>query len=178
MLAEEGSTMKIAVGNEVRVHYHPPGPRQSFVEGVVSRVEVSTLRGRVFVVDATYEVILDREQPIKDGYQNYVLYERWEEFPGRIEVLSEAQQEPGRTPEHGQEPEGEQQPEHELEPTSPSGSEMAATLEPELELALRAPEPDSEPQLEAEPEPFQIEVEHPNIPERSNLITALFRKRR
>ena len=68
--------MKVAVGDAARVHYHPPGPRQSFVEGVVSRVEVSTLRGRVFVVDATYEVILDREQPIKDGYQNYVLYER------------------------------------------------------------------------------------------------------
>jgi hypothetical protein len=166
MLAEEGSTMKIAVGDEVRVHYHPPGPRQSFVEGVVSRVEVSTLRGRVFVVDATYEVILDREQPIKSGYQNYVLYERWEEFSGRIEVLSEAQQEPGRTPEHEQQPEGEQQPEHELEPTSQPGPEMAAT-----------PEPDSEPQLKAEPEPFQIEVEHQDTPERSNLITALFRKR-
>jgi hypothetical protein len=167
MLAEEGSTMKIAVGDEVRVHYHPPGPRQSFVEGVVSRVEVSTLRGRVFVVDATYDVILDREQPIKSGYQNYVLYERWEEFSGRIEVLSEAQQEPGRTPEHEQQPEGEQQPEHELEPTSQPGPEMAAT-----------PEPDSEPQLKAEPEPLQIEVEHQDTPERSNLITALFRKRR
>jgi hypothetical protein len=85
--------MKIAVGDEVRVHYHPPGPRQSFVEGVVSRVEVSTLCGRVFVVDATYEVILGHEQPIKKGYQNYVLYERWEEFPGRIEVLSESPKE-------------------------------------------------------------------------------------
>jgi hypothetical protein len=159
--------MKIAVGNEVRVHYHPPGPRQSFVEGVVSRVEVSTLRGRVFVVDATYEVILDREQPIKNGYQNYVLYERWEEFPGRIEVLSEAQQEPGRAPEQGSETEGEHQPERALEPTSQPGPEVEAT-----------PEPDSEPQLEAEPEPFQIEVEHQDTPERSNLIAALFRKRR
>ena len=159
--------MKIAVGDEVRVYYHPPGPRQSFVEGVVSRVEVSTLRGRVFVVDATYEVILDREQPIKDGYQNYVLYERWEEFPGRIEVLSEAPQEPGRAPEQGWEPEGEHQPEHELEPTSQPGPEVEAT-----------PEPDSEPQLKAEPEPLQIEVEHQDTPKRSNLITALFRKRR
>ena len=159
--------MKIAVGDAVRVHYHPPGPRQSFVEGVVSRVEVSTLRGRVFVVDATYEVILDREQPIKDGYQNYVLYERWEEFPGRIEVLSEAQQEPGRAPEQGWETEGEHQPEHELEPTSQPGPEVEAT-----------PEPDSEPQLKAEPEPLQIEVEHQDTPERSNLITALFGKRR
>ena len=159
--------MKIAVGDEVRVHYHPLGPRQSFVEGVVSRVEVSTLRGRVFVVDATYEVILDREQPIKSGYQNYVLYERWEEFPGRIEVLSEAQQEPARAPEHGREPEEEQQPEHDLEPTSQPGPEVEVT-----------PEPDSEPQLKAEPEPLQIEVEHQDTPERSNLITALFRKRR
>jgi hypothetical protein len=75
-LAGEGSTMKIAVGDEVRVHYHPPGPRQSFVEGVVSRVEVSTLRGRVFVVDATHEVVLDREQPIQNGYQNYVVWLR------------------------------------------------------------------------------------------------------
>jgi hypothetical protein len=170
--------MKIAVGDEVRVYYHPPGPRQSFVEGVVSRVEVSTLRGRAFVVDATYEVILDREQPIKNGYQNYVLYERWEEFPGRIEVLSEAQQEPGRTPEHGQEPEGEHQPEHELEPTSQPGPEVEVMLEPELELAPRAPEPDSEPQLKANPEPFQIEVEHQDVPERSNLSAALSRKRR
>jgi hypothetical protein len=178
MLAEEGSTMKIAVGDEVRVHYHPPGPRQSFVEGVVSRVEVSTLRGRVFVVDATYEVILDREQPIKDGYQNYVLYERWEEFSGRIEVLSEAQQEPGRALEHGQEPEGKHQPEYELEPTSQPGPEVEATLESELELAQRAAEPGSEPQLKAEPEPFQIEVKHQDTPERSNLITALFGKRR
>jgi hypothetical protein len=167
VIAEEGSTMKIAVGDEVRVHYHPPGPRQSFVEGVVSRVEVSTLRGRVFVVDATYEVILDREQPIKSGYQNYVLYERWEEFPGRIEVLSEAQQEPARAPVQGSETEGKHQPEYELEPTFQPGPEVEAT-----------PEPDSEPQLKAEPEPLQIEVEHQDTPERSNLITALFGKRR
>jgi hypothetical protein len=29
------------------------------------------------------------------------LYKRWEEFPGRIEVLSEAQQQPARAPEQG-----------------------------------------------------------------------------
>jgi hypothetical protein len=51
-------------------------------------------------------------------------------------------------------------------------------LEPELELAPRAPEPDSEPQLKANPEPFQIEVEHQDVPERSNLSAALSRKRR
>jgi hypothetical protein len=47
--------MKIAVGDEVRIHYHPPGSTKSFVEGVVSRVDVTTLRGRVFVVDVTYD---------------------------------------------------------------------------------------------------------------------------
>ena len=83
--------MTVKAGDKVRVQYHPPGRVRSFVEGVVRRTDVSTLRGRVFVVDVTSEVVLDREQPIKSGYQNYVLYDRWEEFPGRIEVLSEAE---------------------------------------------------------------------------------------
>ena len=86
----DASALRITEGDEVRVHYHPPGRVRSFVEGVVCRTEVSTLRGRVFVVDVSCEVVLDREQPVKPGYQNYVLYERWEEFPGRIEVLSDA----------------------------------------------------------------------------------------
>jgi hypothetical protein len=84
-------TVSIQAGDKVRVHYHPPGRVRSFVEGVVRRTEVATLRGRVFVVDVTSEVVLDREQPVKPGYQNYVLYERWEEFPGRIEILTEAE---------------------------------------------------------------------------------------
>jgi hypothetical protein len=84
------SVLRVQVGDEVRVHYHPPGQVRSFVEGVVRRTDVSTLRGRVFVVEVTSEVVLDREQLVKPGYQNYVLYERWEEFPGRIEVLSDA----------------------------------------------------------------------------------------
>jgi hypothetical protein len=88
----DGPALSIKAGDKVRVQYHPPGRVRSFVEGVVSRTDVSTLRGRVFVVDVTSEVVLDREQPVKSGYQNYVLYERWEEFPGRIEVLSEAEQ--------------------------------------------------------------------------------------
>jgi hypothetical protein len=86
------SVLRVQVGDEVRVHYHPPGQVRSFVEGVVRRTDVSTLRGRVFVVEVTSEVVLDREQLVKPGYQNYVLYERWEEFPGRIEVLSEVKQ--------------------------------------------------------------------------------------
>ena len=87
----DASALRVEVGDKVRVHYHPPGRVRSFVEGVVRRTEVSTLRGRVFVVEVTSEVVLDREQPVKRGYQNYVLYERWEEFPGRIETLTEAE---------------------------------------------------------------------------------------
>src|SRR5690242_4188275 len=97
----EEPAMRIAVGHEVRVHYHPPAAAMSFVEGVVSRVEVPTLRGRAFVLDPTYEVILDREQPIRSDYKNYILYERWEEFPGRIELLSASQ--PGSKAEAEQE---------------------------------------------------------------------------
>jgi hypothetical protein len=108
--------MKIDIGDEVRVHYHPPGPTKSFVEGVVSRTDVTTLRGRVFVLDVTYDVILDREQPIKPGYRNYVLYERWEDFPGRIEMLSQAEREPTPEPEPEADPEPAREPAPELEP--------------------------------------------------------------
>ena len=89
-MADE-SAVTVKAGDKVRVQYHPPGRVRSFVEGVVCRTDVSTLRGRVFVVDVTSEVVIDREQPVKPGYQNYVLYDRWEEFPGRIEVLTEAE---------------------------------------------------------------------------------------
>ena len=49
----EVSALRITEGDEVRVHYHPPGHVMSFVEGVISQTEVSTLRGRVFVVEVT-----------------------------------------------------------------------------------------------------------------------------
>jgi len=88
----DGPALSIKAGDKVRVQYHPPVRARSFVEGVVCRTDVSTLRGRVFVVDVTYEAALVREQPVEAGYQNYVLYERWEEFSGRIEVLTEAEQ--------------------------------------------------------------------------------------
>jgi hypothetical protein len=83
----ETLAMKIAVGDEVRVHFHPPGPMQSFSEGVVTRVDVTTREGRFFVVHVRHEVILDREHRIRPGFQDYVRYECWNDFPGRIEVL-------------------------------------------------------------------------------------------
>jgi hypothetical protein len=84
--------MKIAVGDEVRVHFHPPGSMKSFSEGVVKRVDVSTPGGRFFVVEVTHEVILDREHRIKSGFQDYVRYEGQNDFPGRVEKLSTTEQ--------------------------------------------------------------------------------------
>ncbi|MBM1171651.1 hypothetical protein [Microvirga arabica] len=84
--------MKIAVGDQVRVHFHPPGSMRSFCEGVVSRVDVTTREGRFFVVDVIHEVILDREHSIRRGFQDFVRYDCPSDFPGRIEVLSTAEQ--------------------------------------------------------------------------------------
>ncbi|MGF9763208.1 hypothetical protein AAII07_49530 [Microvirga sp. 0TCS3.31] len=71
---------EITVGDEVRVHFHPPYPMQNFCEGTVSRVDV------------THEVILDREHPIRRGFQDYVRYDSPNDFSGRIEVFSTAEQ--------------------------------------------------------------------------------------
>ena len=90
--------MKIAVGDEVRVHFHPPGPMQSFSEGVVTRVDVPSAEGRFFVVEVTHEVILAREHRIRPGFQDYVRYECRNDFPGRIEILSTTDQDVKREP--------------------------------------------------------------------------------
>lgn len=81
----------IAVGDEVRVHFHPPGPVTSFSEGVVRRVDVTTPEGRFFVLEVRHEVILDREHRIRPAFQDYIRYEGRNDFPGRIEVLSAEQ---------------------------------------------------------------------------------------
>ena len=122
-------TVSIKAGDEVRVHYHPPGQVMSFAEGVVSRVNVTTTRGPGFLIDITREVFLGREQPVKPGYEHYVLYEQLEDFPEKVEVLSQVQREPEGDPEHRSEADVEQQPETEIE---------------------GAPEPEPKPQTEAE----------------------------
>lgn len=145
----DGPALSIKAGDKVRVHYHPPGQVRSFVEGVVRRTDVSTLRGRVFVVDVTSEVVLDREQPVKPGYQNYVLYERWEEFPGRIEVLSE--------------PEG--------------VDEAHATTEPEREAFIEGEQDTKqEPTFhrDAEADESQAKVESHDSHRRGGLIASIF----
>jgi hypothetical protein len=84
----EGVTTEVAVGDRVRVHFHPPGSMTSFLEGVVRRVDVTTEAGRFFVVEVTHEVIIDQEHRVRPGFQDYVRYECLNDFPGRIEVLA------------------------------------------------------------------------------------------
>ncbi len=67
-------TTEVAVGDEVRVHFHPPRPMKSFFEGVVRRAELAGSQGRFFTVEVTYEVILDREHRIRPGFHDYVRY--------------------------------------------------------------------------------------------------------
>jgi hypothetical protein len=119
------SPLTIAVGDEVRVQYHPSGLRQSFAEGVVSWVEVTTLRGRGFLIDTTREVILGREHAVKSGQQNYVLYEHPDDFPNRIEVLSQDEQ-PAET-----EPEDVRPLEPEPQPSIDEPVEKNRPVEPE-----------------------------------------------
>jgi hypothetical protein len=86
---------EVAVGGKVRVHFHPPLPMQSFCEGIVSRVNMTSSEGRFFVMEVTHEVILDREHYIRPDFQDYVRYECQNDFPGRVEVLSTAVQDAG-----------------------------------------------------------------------------------
>jgi hypothetical protein len=78
---------EITVGDEVRVHFHPPYPMQNFCEVTVSRVDVTTREGRFFVVDVTHEVILDREHPIRRGFQDYVRYDSPNDFSDSSQIV-------------------------------------------------------------------------------------------
>ena len=90
--------VRIAVGDEVRVHFHPPGAMKSYCEGVVSRVDVTTPEGRFFVVEVRNEVILDQPHRIRPGFPDFVRYECQNDFPGRIELISTAGQDVERNP--------------------------------------------------------------------------------
>jgi hypothetical protein len=64
----EVNELAIAVGDDVRVHFHPPGSMRSFSEGVVRWVDVTTPQGRFFVVDVAHEVLLDREYRVRPDF--------------------------------------------------------------------------------------------------------------
>ena len=156
--------MKIEVGTEVRIHFHPPGEMRSFSEGVVSRVDVTTREGRFFVIDVMHEVILDREHPIRRGFQDFVRYDYPTDFPGRIEVLSTAKQ-TTETP-----------------PTAPKEQEVfdQRAKEPfSTELDVQSgPEIDQIPEAAIGSEETPVDVEPPLTHEEGGLLATLFRRKK
>jgi len=156
--------MKIAVGDEVRVHFHPPGSMQSFFEGVVARVDLKTPHGRFFVVDVRHEVILDRENRIRSGFKDFVRYECRNDFPSRIEILSTIDQdvraEPAPTPTAVEAPEAATRNTHEQS-------------EPQVDTCRGL-----EPPAEGEAKPFRVHLERQPAPQRSGLIAALLGRRK
>jgi hypothetical protein len=161
-------TQEIAVGDQVRVHFHPPGAWKSFSEGVVRRVDVTTQAGRFFVVEVTHEVILDREHRIRPGFLDYVRYECRNDFPGRIEVLATTEQD------------------METEPASllttaatPEVTTQEADEQPVLEAdACHNPEVELSVEPEADAEPHRVHLEHQPVRKQGVLIAALFGRKK
>jgi hypothetical protein len=158
--------MRIVVGDQVRVHFHPPYPMQSFCEGTVSRVDGSASDGRFFVVDVTYEVILDREHPIRRGFRDFVRYECPNDFPGRIEVLSTAEQATVSEP----------------VPTAPEAQEATdqgadEPLSAELDVHSE-PESEQTPGAETKSEQIPVDVEPQPANEQRGLLATLFGRKK
>lgn len=147
---------QIAVGDKVRVHFHPPGSIRSFCEGVVSRVDVTTREGRFFAMEVEHEVILDREHHIRPGFHDYVRYNCPNDFPGRIEVLSTAEQElksePAPDPMSVKpltEAEQKADEQHQVELEAPSNPEIVQA--PETATNFEPTQVDAEPQPARKP---------------------------
>ena len=166
----EGSAVRVMAGDEVRVHYHPPGQVTSFVEGVVSRVNVKTSRGPGFLIDITRDVFLGREQPVKKGYEHYVLYEQLEDFPEKVEVLSQVQRDPEGSTEHGAEAAIEQQPETEIKPA------LEPERKPMTEVEQKAEE-QTVPDTDGAADESQVELEHQDGQRRGGRIISFFGRR-
>jgi hypothetical protein len=164
----DGSVRRVKIGDEVRVHYHPPGPVISFVEGVVSQVNVTTSRGPGFLIDISRDVFLGREQPVRPGYEHYVLYDQWENFPEKVEVLSRAQRELEGHLEHRSEPDVAQRVEQ--EPVAETVPEPQPKPLPNAEQGTEEPVP----KLEAETDGSQGQVEHQDGQRRGGRIVSIF----
>ncbi len=158
--------VKIAVGDQVRVHLHPAGPWKSFAEGVVRRVDVTTPEGRFFVLEVEQEVLLDREHRIRHGFPDYIRYECPNDFPGRIEVLSTAEQTMAREP----------------LPTAPEAQEVIDQGEDEpvsAELDVHSgPEIEQIPEAETKSEETPVDVEPQPAIRQSGLLATLFRRKK
>ena len=158
---------EVAVGDQVRVHFHPPLPMKSFCDGVVSRVDVITPEGRSFVVEVTHEVILDREHRISPGFKDYVRCECRNDFPGRIEILSPTAQEVERKPAP------------DLMLVEPPETDREADEHHRVELEVPSgPAIERTPEAQTDPEPFQVQAGPQPDRKRRGLIAALFSRRR
>jgi hypothetical protein len=167
----EEAASRVRVGDKVRVQYHPPGQVMSFVEGVVSRVDVTTTRGPGFLIDISRDVFLGREQPVKPGYEHYVLYERLEDTPGQVEVLSLAQRETGGHRQLGSDEDAGQQPETQHEAASePEPKPLTDAEQDPVEMTLC--------DTHAEAGEPQVEGEHQDGQRRGARIISLFGRRR
>ena len=158
---------EIAVGDQVRVHFHPASPWKSFSEGVVRRVDVTTLAGRFFVLEVQNEVLLDQPHRIRPDFHDYVRYECRNDFPGRIEILSTAEQDVERNPTSdpmlGEPPE---EPKHEADEQRSGDVDVHSQAKTERV---------SEPETNSEPAP--VDVERQPVREQGGLLSALFGRR-
>ena len=167
----DGPAVAVKAGDKVRVQYHPPGQVMSFVEGVVSRVNVTTSRGPGFLIEITRDVFLGREQPVQKGYEHYVLYEQLEDSPEKVEVLSQVQREPEGDTEHGSEAAMEHQPE--------TGIVDAPEPEPKpLTEVERDAGEDTMPDRDAEADGSQAQVERQDGQRRGGRIISIFGRRK
>jgi hypothetical protein len=160
--------MKIAIGDQVRVHFHPPYPMQSFCEGRVSRVDGSAPEGRFFVVDVTHEVILDREHPIRRGFRDFVRYECPNDFPGRIEVLSTTEQVTAVEPETLLMALGAQE-------TIAQDANEPVPAESDVHAG---PESEQTPEAETKSEEIPVDVEPQPANEQRGLLATLFGRKK
>jgi hypothetical protein len=158
---------EIAVGDQVRVHFHPASPWKSFSEGVVRRVDVTTLAGRFFVLEVQNEVLLDQPHRIRPDFHDYVQYECRNDFPGRIEILSTAEPDVERNPTSdpmlGEPPE---EPKHEADEQRSGDVDVHSQAKTERV---------SEPETNSQPAP--VDVERQPVREQGSLLSALFGRR-
>ena len=163
----EAKTTRLAIGDEVRVHFHPPGSWKSFSEGVVRRVDVTTQAGRFFVLEVRNEILLDQPHRIRSNFHDYVQYECRNDFPGRIEILPTAEQdgerEPASAPHIGKAPETPCK-----RQTSRIGWKLDVHSEPETERI---------PEAETVSAPSQVDVERQPVRKQGGLLAALFGRR-
>lgn len=163
----EPKTLRLAVGDEVRVYFHPPNPWKSYSEGVVRRVDVITPEGRSFVLEVRKEILLDQPHRIMPNFQDYVRYECRNDFPGRIEVLATAEQSVEREP-----------PSARLSEEGREGFVREADEQHLGELALPSnPETEPTPDAEGHSEAEQVDVEPQPARNQGGLLSSLFGRR-